>query len=490
MYCLRTMLFATLILLVSCSSSSTNTNKTIELPKVTDLSKFIDTVQKVIIDTIGKPESESVNNRKSKYLKGIINYNNVGNKKGVQSRIYHIEKKENQNELKMLANVYDEFGNKVTNLAPPYINNMSFWKGIVDSCTKGKMIKDFKVIEHRLKDMEPHAISYVLDFSGSMSYQDNITKLIEGYSKSKKHIRGNDLYSTVQFSTVPFNRIPLTNDTKIFDDLIPHSQIAGATAFYDGSIMGIENIEQQKMQKVAILMTDGINNASYSNKWDVIKKARENNIKVFVIGFVGDGSFASEADLQEIADQTGGYYYRVTDGIDFTDIFDEIFQSLQYYYEITYKTQDCDQPKRTIQLLTSSGSDEKNIVSTRDYMMQPTYKKEEINVLIANFDFDRFTIDTVYNESLKRFAQFMNNTSTRSFFIHGHTDTKGSDMYNDALSLKRAQEIKNELLNKYKVRKSAFKDLKGHGKRKPIWNPDILEWQSRENRRIEVNIVD
>ncbi len=490
MYILRTTLYATLFFLVSCSTPSTSINKKTEEIKVTDLSKFVDTVTKVIIDTVGLPEVETINNRKSKYLKGIINYNTVVKKSEVKSRIYHVEKTGNPNELKMLANVYDEFGNKVTNLAPPYINNISFWKGILDSCNKGKLIKDFKVTEHRSKDMKPHAISYVLDFSGSMAYQDNITKLIEGYSASKKHIRTTDLYSTVQFSTVPFNRITLTNDKSKFDDLIPHYQIAGATAFYDGSIVGMENIENQKMQKVAILMTDGMNNASYSNKWDVIKKARENNIKVFVIGFVGDGTFASESDLQEIATETGGYYYRVTDGIEFTEIFDEVFQSLQYYYEITYKTQDCDQPKRTIQLLTSTGSVKSDAISTREYMMESTYKKEEIKVLIANFDYNKFTIDTVYNESLKRFAQFMNNTSTRSFIIHGHTDTKGNDSYNDALSVRRAQEIKNELLTKYKVRKSAFKDLEGHGKRQPLWNPDILEWQSRENRRIEVYIVD
>jgi hypothetical protein len=56
MYILRTTLYATLLVLVSCSTPSTSINKKTEEIKVTDLSKFVDTVTKVIIDTVGLTE--------------------------------------------------------------------------------------------------------------------------------------------------------------------------------------------------------------------------------------------------------------------------------------------------------------------------------------------------------------------------------------------------------------------------------------------------
>ncbi len=433
------------------------------------------------------PIQEKVNKTMSKYFKGTINYENVEDKNNIKNRIFNIDLEKYPNEVRLLVNVFDKNGNKVANLAPPYNKDLSFWKSLKDSCNKFNKIENFNVIEKREKELLPLSVSYVLDFSGSMAFQNNIKSLVDAYSKSKKNIRNIDYYSTVQFSTVPFNTIPLSQNINEFDNLLDFNLIAGATAFYDGSILGINNISKQNTQKIAILMTDGVNNASFSSKYDVIMKARQNNIKIFVIGYIGDGTFAPAKDLKDIAEQTGGHYYGVSNGADFTDIFDEIYQSLQVYYEITYKPVDCGANKHIVELETING--QKTYIERKPYFVTPPKDTTEIRVLIANFKYNKFDVDTVYNESLKRFAEYINKNPHKFIEVHGHTDTKGSAKYNKRLSFNRANEIKSELIKKYKIRKNAFKKVIGFGKEKPLRNPDDTDWESYDNRRVEVIIV-
>ncbi|MFY8162396.1 MAG: hypothetical protein ACOVNU_13765, partial [Candidatus Kapaibacteriota bacterium] len=206
---------------------------------------------------ISIPETEKINKTPSKYFKGTINYESVEDKNNIKNRIFNISLEKYPNEVKLLVNVFDKNGNKVANLAPPYNKDLSFWKTLKDSCNKFNLIENFKVVEKRIKDLKSLSVSYVLDFSGSMEYNNNIGLLVDAYDNSKKNLRNIDYYSTVQFSTVPFNTIPLSQDTTIFNNLLSFNLIAGATAFYDGSIVGIENIQNQNTEKIAILMTDG-----------------------------------------------------------------------------------------------------------------------------------------------------------------------------------------------------------------------------------------
>lgn len=70
----------------------------------------------------------------------------------------------------------------------------------------------------------------------------------------------------------------------------------------------------------------------------------------------------------------------------------------------------------------------------------------------------------------------------RSVLLEGHTDAKGSDAYNDSLSLLRAQSARQYLIQKYKIAPAKLRAL-GKGKAEPA---DPKDPYSAANRRVRV----
>ncbi len=72
-------------------------------------------------------------------------------------------------------------------------------------------------------------------------------------------------------------------------------------------------------------------------------------------------------------------------------------------------------------------------------------EKKEIMQIIY-FDFDESTLSQISIQTINKFLN-KNKKSISNFVIIGHADTKGSNKYNLELSLKRAESVKNILLN-------------------------------------------
>ena len=65
---------------------------------------------------------------------------------------------------------------------------------------------------------------------------------------------------------------------------------------------------------------------------------------------------------------------------------------------------------------------------------------------IIYFDFDDFELSEISLNTLKNFIN-KNKKDLSNYIVFGHTDTKGSSEYNLKLSLKRAEAVKQILLN-------------------------------------------
>lgn len=109
-------------------------------------------------------------------------------------------------------------------------------------------------------------------------------------------------------------------------------------------------------------------------------------------------------------------------------------------------------------------------------------QRPSVNVLI-HFDYNSATIKNDSEKLLKDIANaFQNELKDSVFIIAGHTDSDGSENYNIVLSQKRANSIRNFLLNQgvnYKqMRTEAF------GKSKPIADNNT-EIGKAKNRRVE-----
>lgn len=119
-------------------------------------------------------------------------------------------------------------------------------------------------------------------------------------------------------------------------------------------------------------------------------------------------------------------------------------------------------------------------------------KKPEVATvtIIRNiyFDFDKSTLKPESYTELNKLEEMLKTNPTMKVEIAGHTDSKGSDSYNETLSQKRAQSVV-----KYLVGKGIDNNrltAKGYGESKPIASNDDEDEGRELNRRTEFIIME
>ena len=103
-----------------------------------------------------------------------------------------------------------------------------------------------------------------------------------------------------------------------------------------------------------------------------------------------------------------------------------------------------------------------------------------------NFDFDKSVVKEQYIPILKNVIDYMieNNYDVT---IVGHTDSKGSESYNEKLAMRRATSVKEKLLE-LGLSSDRIVGLEGRGELEPVASNETEEGRA-QNRRIEFNLV-
>ncbi len=210
------------------------------------------------------------------------------------------------------------------------------------------------------------AIMMVVDRSGSMQARDlvrddtSMDRLAVVKDVFEEFVLGgeagqgrpDDLVGLIAFAGYADSLCPLTLDhgnlvTMVRDLEIVSRRSEDGTALGDGLALAVERLRRSKAQtKVAILLTDGVNNTGSIDPEQAAELAASQNIKVYSIGAGTDGlapfpaidAFTGrqvfrrtyveidEVTLQRIADKTGGRYFRATDREGLEEIYEEIDQ--------------------------------------------------------------------------------------------------------------------------------------------------------------------
>ncbi len=103
-----------------------------------------------------------------------------------------------------------------------------------------------------------------------------------------------------------------------------------------------------------------------------------------------------------------------------------------------------------------------------------------LNVL---FDFDKSDVKPEYHDEIKRVADYMNAYPWEKATLEGHTDSKGTDSYNQKLSQLRVYAIKAYLIDKFGISADRLTAV-GYGESKPIASNDTEEGRQL-NRRVQ-----
>lgn len=106
--------------------------------------------------------------------------------------------------------------------------------------------------------------------------------------------------------------------------------------------------------------------------------------------------------------------------------------------------------------------------------------------LDVKFDFDKAQVKQESYGDIKALADFMKQYPSTSTVVEGHTDSVGSDTYNQGLSERRAKAVRDVLVNQYGVEGSRVNAV-GYGESRPVADNATAEGRAI-NRRVEAEV--
>gem|GEM_PF-1903544 len=409
---------------------------------------------------------------------------------------------------------------------------------------------DFQIIEHNKNDSLTNAISIVLDHSGSMG-DDRAVVLQKGTTNFIQSKDVADAFSILRFDHAVRIDVPLKqnkDELMRYFKINGLTGMGGGTALIDAISVGISTIKDSRNydRKSLIVFTDGNENSSFGTKREMLIRALENNIQINTIGY---GDDISDEYLQTIADFTGGSYFNLYETRQLDWIFEDIYQKNQNYYGIRVKANEEGNYRFFIKICPPKGDADtlmlsynfqpqllKKIKAEENFIFEPLAKKITISEFdsnkliyndITNFDkikivksektdtleiidkstdlsliedefeklifpdikfvFDKTDIVQGTDKELKNVIQFLKKYPEIIIEISGHTDEKGSNEYNQKLSERRAEKVKQLIVNQgispLRIRTT------GLGESKFI-KDNKTDYGRQENRRVEFRILE
>lgn len=222
------------------------------------------------------------------------------------------------------------------------------------------------VEQHARTNTEGIDIMLAIDVSGSMLARDfkpdriTAAKEVAGAFIADRY---GDRIGLVAFAGEAFTQSPLTTDQSTLQTLlacIRSGLIEDGTAIGNGLATAINRLrESDAKSKVVILLTDGVNNRGEIAPVMAAEIAKAQGIRVYTIGVGTEGTAPypavdmfgnmtfvqqkveiDEKTLRQIAESTGGRYFRATDKAKLKAIYDEINQleksKVEVFEHITY----------------------------------------------------------------------------------------------------------------------------------------------------------
>ena len=221
-------------------------------------------------------------------------------------------------------------------------------------------------VSTKVKNNQGIDIVMAIDVSASMLAKDLKPNRLEALKNVASNFildRTNDRIGLVEYAGESYTKTPITSDKNIIikslKEINYNTIIEGGTAIGMGLATSVNRIKDSKAKsKVIILLTDGVNNSGFIDPNTAAELAIEYGIKIYAIGIGTNGmalspvgvdnngkfSYAKiqvEIDedlLIEIAEITGGKYFRATDNKKLQEIYGEInkleksdIEEIKYY---------------------------------------------------------------------------------------------------------------------------------------------------------------
>lgn len=409
---------------------------------------------------------------------------------------------------------------------------------------------DFQIVEYNKNNERDNAISIVMDHSGSMG-ELRVLALQKGVRDFISSKDRDDALAIIKFDNFVKVESKLRRDPDELLKYFKVSGLmgfGGGTALLDAINAGISNVKDalNYSEKSVMVFTDGNENSSLISKHEVILKALENKIKLHTIGY---GDLVSEDYLRAIADYTGGSYYSLYDEFQLKWIFEDVYNKNKNFYGIRIKKGQPGEYRFFVKLCPPVGEPDtlmlsyqydplRNIKIYQDenYEFKPLIREIkakdfdstgikfqdiqdfnkitivrdifpdtvvlttdtlDISIIEDEFDhlifpdikffFDKTDIVPGTDRELRNVILFMKKYPSVKLEISGHTDEMGSFAYNQELSEKRAEKVRQLMIIAGIEPERII--VVGYGKTHPVAS-NKTESGRQANRRVEFRIIE
>jgi Ca-activated chloride channel family protein len=231
----------------------------------------------------------------------------------------------------------------------------------------------------------PTSMVFLQDLSGSMGTGDKIEQSREVVRYFVHVALPGDEFAVATFASGHGEvEIPFTSDRDALLDAVSRWQGWGTTALHD-AVAWIPDVsaEGHNSRRFAILVTDGVDNASTMAAEEAREIVRAAQVPVYVLGLGSGSPYELTAEgkkvyryadvLNLLAGATGGRYYPISRSADLPKALKAIAEDLRHQYVLGFSTREGERSYRhlRVEVKAKGLGDRTTVVFRRGYMGPP-----------------------------------------------------------------------------------------------------------------------
>ncbi len=241
----------------------------------------------------------------------------------------------------------------------------------------GKPVK-FDSFERRAD--APASIVFLQDLSGSMEGTSLQASQQAVQFFLDKSLKGDEFAIATFASDAGQVEVPYTSEMSVLRESVASWKAWGTTAIHD-AVAWVPNIsaEGRNPKRFAVLITDGIDNASKFTPEQAREIVRQAQLPVYVIGLgtgnpyelseTGEKIYRYADVLNLLASVSGGRYYAISNQVDLQEALVAIHDDLRHQYVLGFATGEGNSRQRDVKVEVKSGG--RTVLFRRGYKGPP-----------------------------------------------------------------------------------------------------------------------
>lgn len=197
----------------------------------------------------------------------------------------------------------------------------------------------------------PWSMVFLQDLSGSMGVGGRLEASHEAIDYFLEAARPGDEFALATFAGEDTNiDVPFTEDLTALRESVDSWEGYGKTALHDAvALLPRISGDSRNVKRAAVLITDGVDNASSIHAAAAREIVRQAQLPVYVFGLESgdpyapptspDGTFKYADMLNLLAHMTGGRYFSIASPDDMKEACASVAEDLRYQYVLGFETQ-------------------------------------------------------------------------------------------------------------------------------------------------------